>query len=245
MLWLWVLLIAKPFYTGYAGSPVSNGSCAATCHGSGSFSLQVSGFPSTYTPGETYEITVSTSGGTIKNFNACVLDESNQPQGTLQAGLHTTTYTHSGEGTGIRGISYDQATYTFYWTAPDSPVGSVKLYVAAHRGGYSGPNRSLVLTSEPQAVAETGSGAPGLPLAEIPSLALQEFRIVLNPTSGPVDLTIVSANGALLRNWTFARLAHRQVITWSPGQGIPAGIYRVRVQSGRRVLSRSVVYLPR
>ena len=143
-------------YTGYAGSPVSDGYCASSCHGSGSFTVNVSGFPQSYTPGQSYQITVSAGSGTIRNFNLCILDGSNSPAGNLQAGSNTATYSHSGEGTGIHGSTPDQATYDFTWVAPSAGTGTVTLYLAAHQGTAGGPNASLTLASQEGAGVEEG-----------------------------------------------------------------------------------------
>lgn len=143
-----IILMAHTNYTGYAGSPVSSGYCAASCHGSGTFQINVSGFPQTYTPGQSYTITVSAGSGTIRNFNLCILDGSNTSAGTLQPGSNTQTYSHSGEGTGIHGSTANQSSYDFVWIAPQQGTGTVTLYVAAHQGNAGGPNQDLSLTSE-------------------------------------------------------------------------------------------------
>ncbi len=148
MLKVVLILLAHTNYTGYAGSPVSDGYCAASCHGSGTFTVNVTGFPQTYTPGQSYTITVSAGSGTIRNFNLCILDGSNSSAGTLQPGSNTQTYSHSGEGTGIHGSVSNQSSYNFVWVAPASGTGTVTLYVAAHQGNVGGPNQSLTLTSQ-------------------------------------------------------------------------------------------------
>ena len=129
-------------YVGYAGSPVSYGSCAYSCHGPpNSFTPTAAGFPSTYEPDSSYTIVLSHSGNTISNFNACILRESdNIPAGVLIGDSNTVTYTHSGEGTAVHGSPYYQTTYVFNWTAPSAGTGAVILYAAVHEGAAYGLN---------------------------------------------------------------------------------------------------------
>jgi|Deesub1362A_J573_1020465.scaffolds.fasta_scaffold00043_24 hypothetical protein len=168
-----IVLMAYTNLTGYAGSPASNGYCAASCHGNGTFQLNVNGFPQTYTPGQFYTITVSAGSGTIKNFNLCILDGSNSSAGTLQPGSNTETYSHSGEGTGIHGSSPNQSSYDFVWIAPVQGTGTVTLYVAAHQGNKNGPNQNLTLTSqEGLSVEESFS-----PVKESPEYGIKIYSV--------------------------------------------------------------------
>ncbi|MBP9212079.1 MAG: hypothetical protein KBF97_04710, partial [Bacteroidetes bacterium] len=64
------LLSAHPNYTAYSGASGSKGTCASSCHGSGTGTIVVTGFPQVYTPGLAYTISVKHTGGsTISNFN--------------------------------------------------------------------------------------------------------------------------------------------------------------------------------
>ena len=51
-------------YIGYSGAPGSHGRCAASCHGGSGGSIEVSGFPAEYAPGDVYTVTVSHASGT-------------------------------------------------------------------------------------------------------------------------------------------------------------------------------------
>ena len=229
-----LLILSYPSYIGYAGSPVSSGSCALSCHGNGTFTVNVSGFPAQYQSGESYQIAISASSGTIKNFNACVLDLNNQPQGTLQGASYTGTYTHPGEGTGVHGTSYDHSTYTFTWIAPSEQVGEVHLYIAAHQGNKHGPNKNLVLISNPVWVAEgeSSSGLPNTPFKLEPILSSGTLRIDIPKQEGKIKIAIYSTAGRLLQEWHFTNIPEPGVVLrWDPHQALQTGVYWILLQN--------------
>lgn len=141
--------ISHPAYIGYSGATGSNGQCASSCHGTSGGTIQVSGFPSDYTPGQTYTITVSHSGGmAIKQFNgSCRVGTGSQNAGIIAAGFRTAVYNTTGETNGIHLSTIDQDNATFLWTAPSSGTGDVRLYVAGHQGPHNGQNSTITLVS--------------------------------------------------------------------------------------------------
>jgi hypothetical protein len=148
---------AHTSYTGYSGAPGSSGTCAGRCHGSGGGTVSAFGFPSLYTPGQQYLITVrKLSGSTISNFNAsCRVGTGSTNAGTLGAGISTAAYSASGESNGIHFTSANHDSGRFIWTAPAAGTGDVRLYVAAHQGAYSGANTVITVT------AQEAASAPG------------------------------------------------------------------------------------
>jgi hypothetical protein len=144
-------------YTGYSGAPTRQ-TCASSCHGSSGGTVTVSGFPTEYTPGQAYTITVGHSGGsTIANFNAsCRVGSGSTNAGTITAGTGTSTYNVSGETNGVHLTSNNQNSGTFTWTAPAAGAGDVHLYLGGHQGTYGGQNTALNLTA-----AEATVSAPG------------------------------------------------------------------------------------
>jgi hypothetical protein len=127
------------------------------CHGSGGGTVTVAGFPSQYSPNQNYLITIQrASGSSIANFNgSCRIGVGSNNAGTLAAGTGTATYNTGGETNGIHLSSNNQNSATFNWTAPASGTGTVRLYVAAHQGTYSGANTVLVQ------VADESTSPPG------------------------------------------------------------------------------------
>ncbi len=147
-------LSADPSRTGYSGAPGSKGTCASSCHGFPGGAITISGFPSTYTPGQVYTLKVAHSDTIIiANFNASVrIGSTSSNAGVLSAGLNTTTYNVTQETNGIHWASPFYAdSGIFSWTAPDTSVGEVKLYLAGHQGTTADdyPNTELVLSSTP------------------------------------------------------------------------------------------------
>jgi len=150
------LVFAHSNYTGYSGAPGSSGTCAASCHGSGGGTIQLSNFPAQYSPGQTYTLTISHSGGSsIRQFNgSCRIGTGSQTAGVISSGSNTVTYSTGSEPNGIHFTSTNQNSGTFYWTAPAAGTGDVRLYIAGLQGSYSGANSTLSFLSTEQ------SGAP-------------------------------------------------------------------------------------
>jgi len=137
-----------PTYTGYSGAP-GRQTCASSCHGSSGGTITITGFPTSYAPGQAYTLTIGHSAGTtIANFNAsCRVGSGNTNAGTLAAGTATATYSVSGETNGVHFYSTNQNSGTFTWTAPAAGTGTVHLYVGGHQGTASGVNTAAVLTA--------------------------------------------------------------------------------------------------
>ena len=146
---VYTIVIAFPPYVGYSGAPGSSGSCASTCHGTTGGTIQITGFPTEYVPGNSYIITISHVGGnSIRNFNgSCRIGTGSQNAGVITAGSNTSVYNVSSETNGIHFTSSNQSSGTFNWTAPAMGTGDVKLYIAGLQGSKNGPNTNLVLTS--------------------------------------------------------------------------------------------------
>jgi hypothetical protein len=120
-------LFARSHYTGYSGAPGSNGTCANFCHVQYGFppSVNITGFPYQYIPGQQYEITVShDSGSAINQFNASIrVGNGEDIAGSLAPGFNTEIYSTPGESEGVHWESADTDSGTFVWTAPDPGAG--------------------------------------------------------------------------------------------------------------------------
>ena len=157
-------VFARPSYTGYSSAPGCMGRCASSCHGSSGGTIQISGFPSEYTPGETYTIAISHSGGSsIRQFNgSCRIGTGSENAGTITAGTNTVTYNRSEETNGIHLSSTNQNNASFSWTAPSEGTGEVRLYISGLQGSYSGQNSTLSLISN-EAMTDVEEGMPDIP----------------------------------------------------------------------------------
>ncbi len=142
-------VIGFPHLFGYSGAPGSQGTCAASCHGSSGGTIQVTGFPTEYVPGANYTVTVSHAGGeSIRQFNgSCRIGAGSPNAGVISAGTNTSTYSVIQETNGIHFNDVNQAGGTFQWTAPSPGTGEVTLYIAGLQGGYDGLNSALTLAA--------------------------------------------------------------------------------------------------
>jgi hypothetical protein len=142
-------------YTGRSGAP-GRQTCASSCHGIGTGNVVLSGFPATYTPSQTYLITIErTAGAAIANFNgSCRIGTGTNNAGVITAGTGTSTYNVTGETNGIHMTTGNLNSATFNWTAPTAGTGSVTLYVGAHQDNIAdGPNNAFLIVSDEAAVA--------------------------------------------------------------------------------------------
>ncbi|MCB1048297.1 MAG: hypothetical protein KDC10_13970, partial [Calditrichaeota bacterium] len=148
-------LFARSSYTGYSHAP-GRQTCAVSCHGNSSGTVTLDGFPLTYTPGQSYTITLGHSAGnSIRNFNgSCRVGTGTSNAGQITAGTATATYSVSGETNGVHLSSNSQNTASFSWTAPAAGTGTVRLYVAAYQGSNTnGQTTALTLIAEEEVAA--------------------------------------------------------------------------------------------
>lgn len=147
-------LWALPTYVGRSGAP-GRSTCASSCHGSGGGTVQISGFPADYTPGQAYTLTIQRlSGNPIVNFNAsCRVGSGTVNAGVIAAGTGTVTYNVPGETNGVHFSVDNQTSGTFNWTAPAAGTGNVRLYAGALQTDIDGENTTIVLTANEALVA--------------------------------------------------------------------------------------------
>jgi hypothetical protein len=242
---------ASPSYTGYSGAPGSRGTCAGSCHGSSGGTVTVTGFPSAYVPGLTYNgITLRHAGGSsINNFNASVrIGSGSQTAGTITAGLNTVTYNRAEEPNGVHLSSNNRDSCTFNWTAPAAGTGLVTRYVAAHQGtSMSGPNTTIVLTAdEGTGTTEPGSMPDPAPVFELSPTVVSGHLVmrVSGTAESRASLRIVDAGGRLIVR--FRADGPNTAVFWAPvdqqGRRLPDGAYFAVLQCGsERTLRRFVV----
>jgi hypothetical protein len=135
-----------PIVTGYSGAPGTSGTCASSCHGTSGGTITVTGFPTIYTPGQTYTVTVRhSSGSSIANFNCSIrTGTGSNNAGTITAGLNTETYNVTGETNGVHFTSRDRDSGNFTWTAPNTGTGTCRLYLGGLQGTTTGQNSTIV-----------------------------------------------------------------------------------------------------
>jgi hypothetical protein len=243
--------VAHNSYTGgYSGAPGA-GTCASSCHGGTSGTIQVTGFPASYTPGQTYTITVSHNGGNkIVNVNATTrLGTTATVAGTFTAGSNTAVYT--GSDGGIYAGTHLVDVLTFQWKAPAAKSGQVKFFSsgfqATSTGTSSGQSNQVNITStevttgvvESPAVPRDFVLSPNFPNPFNPSTHLQ-FSV---PENGYVTLKVFNIQGeeiATLYNG-MAEMGRTVQVTFNAGN-MPSGIYLSRLEfNGRRIVQKMLL----
>ena len=143
-------------------------SSCTSCHSGGSVSggshVSISGLPSSYTPGNTYNLILNLNASNARGFGfQMAVKDSSSFSGTLST-------SHS--GTRIDSNYFEHTTrvndnaINFSWTAPSSNVGDVTFYLAAlATGGYSGSSGDTTYivseTVQPSSVSHTLSVSAG------------------------------------------------------------------------------------
>jgi hypothetical protein len=247
---------AHTTYTGYSGAPGSKGFCASSCHGSSGGTIQISGFPTQYVPGQSYTVTISHVGGSpIKQFNgSCRIGSGSENAGVIAAGTNTATYSTTGETNGIHLSAADQDNGTFQWTAPPGATGDVTLYIAGHQGSVSGANTNLSFVSSEIVTDVEENGSPDVPGGYLLS---NNYPNPFNPsTSIAFDLpqrSHVTIDIFNLMGQEVARLVDEEypagshTVTWngmsSDGQSVPTGIYFYRLKAGDFIATKKMLLL--
>jgi hypothetical protein len=249
LLFLGTRACAHASYTGYSGAPGSSGRCAASCHGSSGGSIQVSGFPTEYVPGDIYTLTIShSSGSTIRQFNgSCRVGTGSANAGLIAAGTGIVTYNVASETNGVHLSAQNQSSATFLWTAPAAGTGDVRLYIAGLQGSLSGQNTTLALVAAEQSTEAIGGPSTGGPATLLsgsnhPNPFPAQTTIAYDlPHAAPVWLQIFDATGRSLTNFSRQETAGTHEFTWDSSL-YPAGVYFYRLETlGRSETRRMLV----
>jgi hypothetical protein len=130
---------------GNTGAPRENNSTAChsgTVQSGDGVNLLDWGSATSYTPGETYDITLTLNDAAAKNgFQLTALNESNLPSGTITATDAAATQVLTGVGgkqyLGHRLGGNTLSSWSFEWTAPSTADGPVTFYVATNKTNSS------------------------------------------------------------------------------------------------------------
>ena len=120
-----LVMIAVPAVEGNAsGKPNSSNGCG--CHGSQASPYFTHNYPSDYTPGQTYSITIAVTSGGISGT-----------KGGFSATMNAGTFSNAGANTKIVSNSpthsnYNARTWTFDWTAPSAGTGTISGGIAVN-----------------------------------------------------------------------------------------------------------------
>ena len=202
---------------GYTGAPGEEPEACAECHvppsaGSGQISITA---PQTYTPGQTYPITLThtnTDPTRLRwGFQLTVLDSSDEKAGELQSldGL-TQILNNQGPGSSRQYVEHTSAgtfpgqqngaTWTFNWTAPATDIGTVVFYAAGNHANNDGNTSGDFIYKTFVAVSPAATSAdfvitasPALRAATPGSSA--QYAITVTPLAGFSGTVNLSASG--------------------------------------------------
>ena len=243
------LAFAHTSYRGYSGAPGSSGRCASSCHGSNGGTIQVTGFPEEYHPGETYVISVTHAGGSsIRQFNgSCRIGTGSENAGVIAGGHQCGTYNVNSETNGVHLSTSSQDSAAFNWTAPESGTGEVRLYIAGLQGSYSGQNSTITLVSnESQTDIDEGAELPSEfgNIANYPNPFNAQTTISFDIASNEhVTVELFNINGqhiATLLNADMAAGSHH--VNWD-ATNYASGLYFYKITVGSNAITKSMTLL--
>lgn len=179
--------------TDASGSPFSVTNACAGCHSSGgtyspNSGITITGLPSNYYPGTTYNITYSLNNPTNKNgFQLVALRASNNSQaGSWTTGTGTKTINQGGRSYIEHNSGSSTGSWTFTWTAPGTNVGTVDFYGA---GNATNNNSS----TSGDNVYTTSMSISGLPLISVSENITPET--CASSCNGSIDVNISGGTG--------------------------------------------------
>lgn len=123
------------------GAP-GEGNCT-DCHlgalmsGDGVMDLAVGGGPG-YTPGETYFLSMTTTGGPRNGFQLTILDSDNNAAGTFTAGANNNVISFDGRDYVRHSTSGGETVWNFEWKAPDAEMGELTAYYSMVKSDNNG-----------------------------------------------------------------------------------------------------------
>lgn len=241
--------------TDKTGSP-GEGTCA-DCHsgGSGTTMANVSFNPSitsgSYTPGQTYTVTVSIINNPFSKFSfACeILDASNNNAGTMSNpgtgvqfmvgsnGRNVATHTSPKTGTG-------SAQFTFEWTAPTS--GIVNLYAIGNavngNGTTSGdkPSSTFSLSLNPDLTAVAINPQKIQSISVFPNPVKDVLNIQMSTSTKieNAEIQILDLNGKNIFSNQFSLSSGNNQLSFNLPENISNGLYIINISHQHQKLSR-------
>jgi hypothetical protein len=200
---------------GFTGAPgeFTCDECHVTASaGTGQISITA---PSTYTPGQTYPITVTSTNPDPTRlrwgFQLTVLDNGDEKAGNLQStNVFTQVLNNQGPGGARQYIEHtaagtfagqqNGASWTFNWTAPATDVGSVTFYTAGNHANNDG-NSSGDFIYFTFVASSPASTTPDFAISASPSLRAitpgnsAQYTVTLTPLAGFTGTVNLAATG--------------------------------------------------
>jgi hypothetical protein len=241
--------------SGKAGKTGSPGeSTCVSCHSdyalnSGSGTMVLSGIPATYTPGDTYHMTLTIAhpGAQVFGLGLEALNTSRANAGTFTITNSTETHTLSSTVSGVSrmsvvqqldgGFTPDSHAFNFDWTAPAGGAGNVTFWFASVAGDHDGTEFLDYVYSDSLVVPESTVGinevlsSSGFSISPNPITSNMNIQYRVN-SPGKVTMELYDLTGRLI-NQLFS--AERGAGTFSESvdmSNYTTGAYMLRVISG-------------
>jgi hypothetical protein len=227
------------------GGPAEGGATCAQggCHGGTATTVTdriTTDIPAEgYTPGTTYNITVSFSGSGRKGFMFSAQNASGEFKGTPISGsgskiVFTNYITHSSA------ISGQNATWTFQWTAPSAGTGAVNLY-GAFAITTANTAKQMITVAEKVSTG-INEAAKEIALTSYIDNSDKTLNIAFNlKQQSNVNITLVNYNGQNCGQLHVGNLSAGQQKLTSSTQHLKAGIYFIQTQVGEQTYFQKVL----
>lgn len=228
-----------------SGGPAESGATCAQggCHGGTATTVTdriTTDIPAEgYTPGTTYNITVSFSGTGRKGFMFSAQNASGEFKGTPIAGsgskiVFTNYITHS------MAVNTTAATWNFQWTAPAAGTGAVNLY-GAFAVTTVNTTKQMITVAEK---VNTGinEAAKEIALSSYVDNSEKTLNVAFNlKQQADVNITLVNYNGQVCKQLHAGYLHAGQQQFTSSTQNLKAGVYFIQTKVGEQTYFQKVL----
>lgn len=240
--------------SGNTGSPADGNTCARIgCHAGGpaptnqvvslTGNIPVAG----YTPGETYDMTITMSNGGSK-FGFSLSPQS--PQGALLG-----TLIASGAGTTLNGAGGKYLTHTamgnsgsgtkswsFEWTAPAAGAGDVTFYGAYNFANNNGTNSGDVIVTHTAVFIENIT-------TSVTESVVHKLEIFPNPVEDHINIRLADVDEVIMitlmgvdgRTVIQERHTQNNIRINLQGRTVPSGLYLLSIERGSERTVRKVM----
>lgn len=248
---------------GYTNSPNESNCTNAGCHvgsaansGGGSITFSSTMPNWQYTPGQTYQVTVTVAqtGRSLFGFGCEALLASNANAGTLAvtsstmriltAGNGRKNVTHNLNG----GASANSKAFTFNWTAPAAGSGAVTFYSAAVAANANGSESGDLVYTKTQAATElvvsteNKISTNAFELSVLPTVTEDMAQIKYKlPANEQVSIDVYAMNGQKISSLLNEKQVSGEHILPLSVSDLESGIYFVLLQVGKTQSIQKIV----
>ena len=220
---------------GYTGSPADGHNCQS-CHGGTTTMVQnwiSSDIPAQgYTPGNTYQISVTGTGSGNKGFELTAENSANNKVGTFAAGSGSKLTNSNHAVTHTTDVSANPHTWTFSWTAPQAGTGDVTFYAAVV---VNKPNINLTSL---QVSENTSSG--------VQILNAEDIVIKPNPAKDLIKLKSENLIGKMINIYSVSgELIYKTILTDKRTtldiSSLKKGVYLIKIGVGNNSVTKKFI----